>query len=82
MHIVHCSWDDNDAMVVCRQLGYLSGETADIWDYFRPGQGQIWLDNVLCEGQELRLTSCAANNFGDHNCNHIEDAGVACRKLR
>ena len=38
----------------------------------------IWLDNVNCQGTELRLADCAANAVGTHNCNHNEDVGVRC----
>ena len=44
-----------------------------------PGTGQIWLDDVRCAGEEARLLNCPANPLGDHNCGHIEDAGVRCR---
>ena len=70
-------WDDNDAQVVCRQLGYTGG-IAHKYAHFGEGSGQIWLDNVECGGYESLLTSCSANSFGDENCSHGEDAGVTC----
>ena len=45
---------------------------------FTNGAGQIWLDNVQCVGTEARLINCPANPLGQHNCGHIEDAGVRC----
>ena len=42
------------------------------------GIGQIWLDNVVCTGNESRLIDCPANPFGNHDCHHVEDAGVQC----
>ena len=45
---------------------------------FTNGAGQIWLDNVQCRGTETRLINCPANPLGNHNCGHIEDAGVRC----
>ena len=45
---------------------------------FGQGSGQIWLDNVLCTGSEIRLIDCPANAIGSHNCAHSEDAGVRC----
>ena len=38
----------------------------------------IWLDQVNCLGTETRLVSCPANPIGQHDCSHIEDAGVRC----
>lgn len=46
---------------------------------FTNGVGPIWLDNVACTGTETRLIECRANDFGVHNCGHVEDAGVSCR---
>ncbi len=47
---------------------------------FPDGTGPIWLDNVQCNPllHHTRLSNCAANNIGTHNCNHSEDAGVRC----
>ena len=45
---------------------------------FTNGVGQIWLDDVHCRGTETRLVDCTHSAFGQHNCNHLEDAGVLC----
>ena len=73
-------WDLRDAIVVCRQLGYLTAERTSIGTgaEFGKGTGQIWLDNVDCDGTESMLSSCRASSWGVHNCDHIEDAGVVC----
>ena len=42
------------------------------------GTGVIWLDNVVCTGNETRLYDCQNTGIGVHNCSHIEDAGVRC----
>ncbi|CAO2636605.1 Macrophage receptor MARCO [Lemmus lemmus] len=69
-------WDNNDATVFCRMLGYSSGKALSS---FGGGTGNIWLDNVACLGTESSLWSCRKSNWGSHNCNHNEDAGVECR---
>ncbi len=46
---------------------------------FTNGVGQIWLDNVQCHGNETRLIDCPSNPIGNHNCVHVEDAGVICQ---
>ena len=70
-------WDDNDANVICKQLGY-SGGSAKVSAYFGEGSGLILLDNVNCNGRESRIFDCRHDTFGEHDCGHHEDAGVIC----
>ncbi|XP_070228046.1 neurotrypsin isoform X2 [Bos mutus] len=74
-------WDDADAEVVCRQLG-LSG-IAKAWNqaYFGEGSGPVMLDEVRCTGNELSIEQCPKSSWGEHNCDHKEDAGVSCTPL-
>ncbi|GAB1610322.1 deleted in malignant brain tumors 1 protein-like isoform X1, partial [Argonauta hians] len=70
-------WDDRDARVVCRMLGYSVG-VATLSGNFGPGSGSIWLDDVNCMGTETSLEDCQYPPLGQHNCDHYEDAGVIC----
>ena len=72
-------WDDTDAGVVCRQLGFGSSGTAIGSAGFGQGSGSILLDSVTCTGNESILASCGhfALNI-TRSCNHNEDAGVNC----
>ncbi len=36
------------------------------------------MDEVACSGNEFALIDCPSNPIGNHDCNHIEDAGVKC----
>ena len=78
------SWDLRDADVVCRQLGYeraLSAPRDTTFRYPTPGQntGQIWLDEVNCEGNETSISDCNHLGFAAHDCRYYFDAGVVCR---
>ena len=72
------AWDDSNAAVVCRQLGFTGGEALDNCAYGE-GSGDILLDNVTCGGWEESLWECTSNLWGNHNCGHNEDAGVNCQ---
>ncbi|KAL6466899.1 hypothetical protein MHYP_G00247030, partial [Metynnis hypsauchen] len=71
-------WTDQDAEVVCRQLGYSGLAKARVMAYFGEGEGPIHVDNVKCTGSERSLADCIKQPFGTHNCRHSEDAGVIC----
>ena len=72
-------WDDTDAGVVCRQLGFGSSGTSYSSAYFGEGSGSIWLDNIECIGNEIGLASCGHLGINiTRNCSHNEDAGVTC----
>ena len=71
-------WDDSDATVVCRELGFLNG-TATRQAQFDPVTNPVWLSQVGCLGNESKLSHCihtGAGNVG--NCSHAQDAGVQC----
>lgn len=38
----------------------------------------IFRTKVFCYGNETQLNRCEHNHWGEHNCNHEEDAGVIC----
>ncbi|NWR54612.1 NETR protein, partial [Bucorvus abyssinicus] len=71
-------WDDRDAEVVCRQLGLSGNPKALSWAHYGQGSGPILLDEVDCSGNELSLDQCKKSDWGQQNCDHIEDAGVSC----
>ena len=72
-------WDDTDARVVCRQLGFRTYGTAYSNAYFGQGSGPILLDGVTCTGSETTLSNCSHLGVGvTRSCSHSEDAGVRC----
>ena len=76
-------WDDTNAGVVCRQLGFGSSGTAVGSAGFGQGSGSIWLDSVTCTGNESTLASCGHLGLNvTRSCSHAEDAGVRCSRLQ
>uniref|UniRef100_A0A8C5PEY7 SRCR domain-containing protein n=1 Tax=Leptobrachium leishanense TaxID=445787 RepID=A0A8C5PEY7_9ANUR len=74
-------WDTANAAVVCRQLG-CGNSNGDSYSLqrsaFGAGSGRIWLDEVVCTGNELALWECPHQEWGIHDCGHNEDVGVIC----
>lgn len=70
-------FDDKDATVICRQLGFAEGYAKKRANFGR-GDGPIWMDNLGCHGNESKITECKHNGFNVENCNHAEDASVIC----
>ena len=84
----------NEANVACRQLGFVGA--VDDMGRTRDGQGRslpplyfgapdegvtMWLDNVMCEGDETSLLDCPRHGnlaVGVHNCRPREAVGVRC----
>ena len=72
-------WDDTDAGVVCRQLGFRSSGTAIGSAGFGQGSGSILLNSVSCNGSEPILARCGHLGINiTRSCSHAEDAGVRC----
>ena len=46
--------------------------------YHSVGSGQIWLDNVRCNGTETVITDCQHNGWENHDCTHSDDVSVSC----
>ncbi|XP_048118919.1 lysyl oxidase homolog 3A isoform X2 [Alosa alosa] len=71
-----------NAMVLCRQLGFVS---ATAWSHsakYGAGTGKIWLDNVICSGTESSIEKCHSRGWGNSDCTHDEDAGIVCKDER
>jgi len=72
-------WDDKDAAVVCRMLGYNSGQ-ATTYSTFGQVETSFIMDDVQCSGYETNITDCPHNS--QHNCASYEGAGVRCHQIK
>ena len=71
-------WDDIDAYVVCRELGFLDGIKAER-DQLGSDSLPVWLSQVGCSGNESKLSHCMHSGVGNiGNCSHTQNARVKC----
>jgi len=73
------AWDDNDAAVACRMLGFSTG-TRTMQSAYGSVPTNFIMDDVQCSGSEQNLFSCTFNP--SHNCGSGEGAGVVCQGSR
>ena len=82
-------WNDNDALVVCRQLGYSTTDysvclSSTCGPINCPGgniQAKLWINNRIdCTGQEMSLTNCPSSTWIPYDeCNDTYNAAsVKC----
>ena len=81
--ICDSDWNETDANVVCRSLGYqTTGAIAHPGGTFGAGEGPIWANNVTCVGPEFYAVDCRTesryNYGGEAKCDHTTDVGVTC----
>merc|ERR1712025_584446 len=71
-------WDKRDADVICRMLGFVSGQAVTSSAF-----GQVELpfimDDVQCVGDESDILAC--HHASQHNCGVREGAGVRCQQM-
>ena len=82
-------WDDREAGVLCRQLGFHDGYALSRAHY-GVGTGPVWLSYLQCRGTESSLHQCTHSGFNDRIAStgfsaiycstHLHDASVFCIK--
>ncbi|XP_069774008.1 scavenger receptor cysteine-rich domain-containing protein DMBT1-like isoform X2 [Narcine bancroftii] len=69
--------------VICKQLKCGPGKSLEIdAAKYGEGSGQIWLDDLDCTSHESTLWQCPSAPWGQHNCQHKEDAAVVCEEAQ
>ena len=73
-------WDDKDAKVVCRMLGFNSGTAFPEGEhpFGNVTSAYFIMDDVECTGEEFNILDCPHKT--SHNCKITEGAGVRCSK--
>ncbi|XP_012675528.2 lysyl oxidase homolog 3A isoform X2 [Clupea harengus] len=71
-------WNLQSASVVCRELGFGSAKEAFTGARMGQGMGPIYMNEVLCAGEERTLWDCPHKTITSEDCQHVEDASVRC----
>ncbi|KAH3861473.1 hypothetical protein DPMN_024403 [Dreissena polymorpha] len=74
-------FDDLEAKVICRMLGFSDKEAKAYGRaYFGAGTGPVTIDEIRCLGTENDISDCKSSEWlSPNNCGHNEDASVECR---
>ncbi|XP_042247333.1 scavenger receptor cysteine-rich type 1 protein M130-like [Thunnus maccoyii] len=71
-------WGMQEAAVACREMNCGVPLSVKYKAHFGRGHDQVWMDDVECTGHEKSLAECPHRGFGEHDCDHHEDAGLVC----
>ncbi|XP_033732022.1 scavenger receptor cysteine-rich type 1 protein M130-like [Pecten maximus] len=71
-------WDDRDATVVCRMMGFNLGGYRNRPGAYGGTDKPAWMTNVRCFGDEPDIFQCGHRGWGLHVCPHDNHATVTC----
>ena len=57
---------------------FCSGTAEYLGSEYGAGDGEIWLENLECTGEETTVLECNAGDFGENFCWHFEDVSISC----
>ncbi|KAI7789653.1 putative scavenger receptor cysteine-rich type 1 protein M130 [Triplophysa rosa] len=75
--VCDAAFDDQDAEVVCREMG--CGPPVQLLgaDAFGEGEGPVWTQDIQCRGNEYQFDLCPTSP-SNINCSHENDVGIVC----
>uniref|UniRef100_A0A3B4E704 SRCR domain-containing protein n=2 Tax=Pygocentrus nattereri TaxID=42514 RepID=A0A3B4E704_PYGNA len=76
--VCDADFDQQDAEVVCRELG--CGLPVEVLGAaaFGRGEGQVWSKELQCRGIESEISLCPTSSSLRLNCTHGSDVGLIC----
>ncbi|XP_066524609.1 scavenger receptor cysteine-rich type 1 protein M130-like [Hoplias malabaricus] len=76
--VCDAGFDQQDAEVVCRELG--CGRALKVLGaaVFGRGEDQVWSEEFQCGGNESQIYFCPTSSSVKHNCSHGNDVGLVC----
>ncbi|XP_049319772.1 scavenger receptor cysteine-rich type 1 protein M130 isoform X9 [Astyanax mexicanus] len=76
--VCDADFNQQDAEVVCRELG--CGSPVEILGAaaFGRGESPVWSEELQCRGSESQIHFCPKSSSLKHNCSHDNDVGLVC----
>uniref|UniRef100_A0A3B1KAD9 SRCR domain-containing protein n=1 Tax=Astyanax mexicanus TaxID=7994 RepID=A0A3B1KAD9_ASTMX len=76
--VCDADFNQQDAEVVCRELGCGSPVKVLGAAAFGRGEGQVWSEELQCRGNKSQTHFCPKSSSLKHNCSHDNDVGLVC----
>ncbi|XP_061112054.1 scavenger receptor cysteine-rich type 1 protein M130-like [Conger conger] len=76
--VCHADFDQQDAEVVCRELGCGAPKELRGAAAFGQGEGQVWAEEIQCRGSESHIYFCPTAPSQNQPCSHGNDVGLVC----
>ena len=74
-------WTSLNAKVACAQM-LLGPPQVSLYHRYKNFKelniSKIWLDDIVCKGDEESLSDCEHKGWGTHNCGHHENVHLQC----
>jgi deleted-in-malignant-brain-tumors protein 1 len=74
-------WDNNDASVICRQLGYSPYGAVAVSDSYIEYNWPHYISDLNCNGTESTYLNCSYNELINYNCPNNADASIVCQNI-
>ncbi|XP_049330174.1 antigen WC1.1-like [Astyanax mexicanus] len=76
--VCDADFDQEDAKVLCRELG--CGSPVEVLGAaaFGRGEGHVWSEELQCRGNESQIHFCPKSPSLKRNCSHDNDVGLVC----
>ncbi|GAB1603853.1 MAM and LDL-receptor class A domain-containing protein 2-like isoform X2, partial [Argonauta hians] len=68
-------WQETNAQVACRQLGYTGFSQSVRFGKYHYGVGKLW--KINCFGNETKIQDCSLDSI-ENNVPHVSDVGLIC----
>ncbi|KAJ8283234.1 hypothetical protein COCON_G00020840 [Conger conger] len=76
--VCDADFDQQDAEVVCRELGCGAPKELRGAAAFGQGEGQVWAEEIQCRGNESQINFCPTAPSQNQPCSHGNDVGLVC----